>query len=125
MMTFFNAKQSKNDTTLNSTELGGFSIEYSYQGDTVFEISYHDNVDNNIYETYYFQNKQLICSKVEVGGYGLGAPLYRGAEYYRNGKIVYSINPASEAPKEFHDRVGSSWWEKGNEYYEQVKKEFP
>ena len=121
----YNVKTIKNDTTWDSNKVGGFSIEPMFHRDTVYAILYHDNVGNNIYETYYFRNKQLICSKVRLEADGIGTVLYRGAEYYRNGKIVYAISPASEAAKELQDRVSFSWWETGNKYYEQVTKCVP
>src|SRR5690242_6233739 len=72
----YNIKQSKNDTTWGSRVIGGFSIEPTFKGDTFFKILYHDNVDNNIYETYNFRDKQLVCSMVRLEADGIGTMLY-------------------------------------------------
>lgn len=120
----YNIKQSKNDTTWDSKVIGGFSIEPTFKGDTVFKILYHDNADNNIYETYYFRDKQLVCSMVRLEADGIGTVLYSGAEYYKNGKIVYVKSPNSAAPDRYRARVSFSWRESGIRYYEQFGRGF-
>lgn len=91
----YNIKQSKNDTTWGSKVIGGFSIEPTFKGDTVFKILYHDNVDNN-----------------------------SGVEYYKNDKIVYVKCPHSAAPDRYRARVSFSWKESGIRYYQQFGKGF-
>jgi hypothetical protein len=116
----YDTAKSKNDTTWLPNETGGFSLEYTYRGDTVLKLLYHDNTDKNIYETYYFRNKQLICAKVRLEANGVGTILYQGIQYYKNAKIVYAESPPSESPKEYRGRVLFSWWDSGNKYYQEI-----
>ncbi|MDR3712850.1 MAG: hypothetical protein P4L51_08545 [Puia sp.] len=120
MKVVYDTAESKNDTSWLPNVIGGFSLKYTYQNDTVLKLLYHDNTDKNIYETYYFRNKQLICAKVRLEANGIGTILYHGVQYYKNAKIVCAQFPPSEAPKEYRGRVLFSWRDAGTKYYEQI-----
>jgi hypothetical protein len=118
----FNETEGKNDTITKSGIVGGFSLETLTKGDTILSILYHDNVEKNIYEAFYFRNNQLICSKVRLEDNGIGHVLYNGEEYYLGNQIKYTISPPSKARKRYRARVAFSWRERGNEYYQQFKE---
>jgi hypothetical protein len=119
----YNGAKGKNDTIVKSEIVGGFSKETLIVGDTILRILYHDNVDKNIYETFYFKNNQLICSKVRLEADGIGNVLYNGIEYYRAGILVYKKSPPTKAKKKYRARVAFSWLETGTEYYREFRQQ--
>ena len=116
---FNNTTTGKYDTIVNTETIGGFSKQIFTLGDTILRILYHDNIDNNIYETFYFRDKQLICAKVRLEANGIGNMRYSGIEYYRGGIRVYTKSPPTKAKKKYRSRVVFSWWDTGTGYYQE------
>jgi hypothetical protein len=119
----YNGTKGKNDTIVKSEIIGGFSKKTLTIGDTILRILYHDNVDKNIYETFYFKNNQLICSKVRLEDNGIGNVLYNGIEYYRAGILMYTKSPPTKAKKKYRARIAFSWWQTGTESYQEFRRQ--
>ncbi|MEO7046629.1 MAG: hypothetical protein ABI091_15095, partial [Ferruginibacter sp.] len=71
--------------TIRTTKKGGFG-QYTIQnktGDTVYRILYHDNINKNFYETYYYKNNQLVFAKIDYQEDGIGQTFYFREEYYQ------------------------------------------
>jgi len=120
----YNETKGKNDTIVKSEIIGGFSKETLTVGDTILRILYHDNVDKNIYETFYFKNNQLICSKIRLEADGIRNVLYNGIEYYRSGILIYTKSPPAKAKKKYRARIMFSWQETGTKYYQEFRQQY-
>jgi hypothetical protein len=112
----YNKKTGQRDTSVTKKNMGGFGLYTLFAKDTVFKIRYHDTYDQNMYETYYFKDNQLVCSKVRLEKDGIGEVICQGEEYYRDGKVIYKILSPHKVRKTYSERLSFSWWDKGNEY---------
>jgi hypothetical protein len=112
------------DTLPKKKILGGYG-KYTIQnrrGDTVYKIYYHDNIDMNLFETYYFRNNNLIGAKIELQDEGIGNTIFSKEEYYKNSKIVFSSSTKNNLSERYQKRVEISLLETGAKFLTEFKK---
>ena len=111
--------------TIRKTKNSGFG-KYTTQnikGDTVYKILYHDNIDKNFYETYYFKDNMLVYSKIDYQEDGVGQTFYYREEYYKD-NVLLMVNESSRTiDKVFRQRVTFDLRKKGNDYFEKFQAE--
>jgi hypothetical protein len=109
--------------TIRKEKNGGFGryTTANLKGDTVYKILYHDNVDKNFYESYYYKDNKLIYSKIDYQEDGIGQTFYYREEYYKDNEILY----VNESPKSidtiFRRRVTFDLRKKGSDYIEKFQ----
>ncbi len=114
----------KIDTT-RKTKNGGFGkyTIHNVKGDTVYKILYHDNIDKNFYESFYYKDNNLVYSKIDYQENGIGQTFYYREEYYKDNKILF----VNESPKSietgFRQRVTFDLRKKGNDYFEKFQED--
>ncbi len=83
---------------------GGFGIYTlsNLNGDTVYRIAYHGNLDINTYKTYYFSKNELVYATLELKNKdSLATTFFKKEEFYNNGKLILK-NPEQD-PKRYID----------------------
>ena len=108
------------DDTLNrsKTRKGGFGkyTTTNIKGDTLLRLLYHDNIDKNFYEIYYYKDNKLVYSKIDYQENGIGQSFYFKEVYYKGDSVIR----ANESPKPintyYRDRVSFDQYKKGTEY---------
>ncbi len=106
--------------TIRKIKNGGFG-KYTTQnvkGDTVYKILYHDNIDKNFYESYYYKNNKLVYSKIDYQEDGIGKTFYYREEYYKDNEILFVKESSKSIDSVFRQRVTFNSRLKGNEYFE-------
>lgn len=109
---------SNNRETTKETKFGGFG-EYTYtnlKGDTVFSIMYHDNIEKNFYERYYYKNNKLVFALIELQEDGIGQSFYKREENYSGDKLLLVKESKNEIGKEYKQRINFDLRKKGDEY---------
>ena len=109
--------------TIRKTKNGGFG-KYTTQnikGDTVYKILYHDNIDKNFYETYYYKENKLIYSKIDFQEDGIGHTFYYREEYYKDNEILFVNESPKSIDEAFRQRVTFDLRKKGNDYFEKFQ----
>ena len=106
--------------TIRKTKFGGFG-KYTTQNkkrDTVYKIHYHDNIDKNFYETYYYKDNKLVCSQIEYKEDGGEHTFYFREEFYVDNKVLL-INESKKPSEAVHrQRITFDQRKKGYEYFE-------
>ncbi len=106
--------------------IGGFGV-YTLSnaiGDSALKIKYHDNLDVNIYKTYYYKNHELIYANVELRDRtSKQNVLYHKEEFYNNGKIVWAKTNETKKVKKYISRVKFSIYDDGLKFLDNFKKE--
>jgi hypothetical protein len=112
----------KIDTT-RKTKNDGFGkyTTRNIKGDTVYKILYHDNIDNNFYQSYYYKDNNLVYSKIDYQEDGIGQTFYYREEYYKDNEILF----VNESPKSidtvFRQRVTFDLRKKGKDYFDEFQ----
>lgn len=104
--------------TIRSIKNGGFG-RYTIQnktGDTVYKILYHDNIDKNFYETYYYKNNKLVYAKIDFQEDGIGQTFYYREEYYQDDKMIASSESQKPIDEPYRQRVSFELQKKGLTY---------
>ena len=112
----------KNDT-IRKTKTGGFgkyTIE-NINGDTVYKILYHDNIDKNFYETHYYKDNKLVYSKIDYQEDGVGQTFYYKEEFYKNDRIVLTKESTKSIDTIFRQRVSFDLRKKGEDLLTEFK----
>ncbi len=93
--------------TIRKTKNGGFGryTTQNIKGDTVYKILYHDNIDKNFYETYYYKENKLVYSKIDYQEDGIGQTFYYREEYYKDNKILFVNESPKSIDEAFRQRV--------------------
>jgi hypothetical protein len=105
--------------TARKIKNGGFG-KYTIgnlKGDTLYKVLYHDNINKNFYESYYFKDNKLIYSKIDYQEDGIGKTFYFKEEYYKDGKVLVVNESTVKIDIEFRQRVTFDFIKKGNAYY--------
>jgi len=101
---------------------GGMSIEtyFNVRSDTIYKALYHDTIDKNYYETYYYCNNKLVAANVMVKDDAGNFPVLQGREeYYANSTVT--IRSGTGFISNYNNtRLSLSLHDRGNEY---LKKE--
>jgi hypothetical protein len=111
--------------TIRKTRNGGFGkyTTENLKGDTVYKIVYHDNIDKNFYESYYYKDNKLIYSKIDYQEDGIGQTFYYREEYYKDNEILF----VNESPKSidtvYRQRVTFDLRKKGGNYFEKFQSD--
>lgn len=112
----------KIDTT-KEIKNGGFG-KYTYcnqKGDTVFKILYHDNIDKNFYESFYFKDNKLIFASIKYEENGMGNTFYSRQEYYNYDNLILAEETKNPIEQVYRQRVSFDLIQKGKDY---LKKYF-
>jgi len=107
---------------------GGFSRKTiaSHDGDTVYLIQQHDNLDNNLTQSYYFQSGKLVFSRIELQRDDNGnATLFLQEMYYVDDKAILAISEKNGLRKKWKWRVDFDQMAKGYSFLMDFKKEAP
>lgn len=107
----------KLDTT-KEIRNGGFG-KYTYdnqKGDTIFKILYHDNIDKNFYESFYFKDNKLIFASISYEENGIGNTFYSRQEYYNNYKLILVEETKNQIEQVYRQRVSFDLMQKGKDY---------
>lgn len=103
---------------------GGFSKETttSPDGDTVYLIRYHDNLEKNLTQSYYFKHRKLVFSNVELQELKMnGAILFQRQEYYKNDKVVFAATSKKKLKKKYEWRTNFNSLTNGYFYLNESK----
>ena len=123
IVSFSSDPKTKSDTVRTIKE-GGFS-KYTIQniaGDTVYRIIYHENIDKNFYETYYYKENKLIYAKIDFQENGIGQTFYYREEYFKNNKVLFVNESTKLIEPLFKQKVTFDLREKGKEYFDIFQK---
>ena len=114
-----------NRDTIRTIKAGGFG-KYTIRnirGDTVYRIIYHDNINKNFYETFYYRDNQLVYAKVDYQEDGIGKTFYYKEEYYKNGEVIFVNESKCEIDDVFRQRVNFNFQKKGSDYFKSYKED--
>ncbi len=114
----------KVDTIRNKT-YGGWG-KYSYansNGDTVYKIEYHDNLQKNFYLIFYYRNNLLVYSKLDYQENGIGQTFYKKEEYYKNDKVIFAVETKDKIDETYKRRADINLYAKGYDYYKDFLKD--
>jgi len=114
----------KVDTT-KEIRNGGFG-KYTYdnlKGDTIFKILYHDNIDKNFYESFYFRDNKLIFASIRYEENGIGNTFYSRQEYYNNDKLLLVEETKNQIEQVYRQRVSFDLMQKGKDYLQKYYDE--
>jgi len=109
--------------TIRKTKNGGFGryTNQNIKGDTVYKILYHDNIDKNFYESYYYKDNRLVYSKIDYQEDGIGQTFYYREEYYKDNEILFVNESAKSIDTVFIQRVKFDLRKKGKDYFEKFQ----
>jgi len=109
--------------TIRKTKNGGFGryTTQNIKGDTVYKILYHDNIDKNFYESYYYKNNRLVYSKIDYQEDGIGQTFYYREEYYKDNEILFVNESSKSIDTVFSQRVTFDLRKKGKDYFEKFQ----
>lgn len=116
-------EHTKRIDTIRKTKYGGFGryTTGNIKGDTVYKILYHDNIEKNFYEIYYYKNNKLIYAKIDYKEDGIGQTFYYREEYYEDDDILFVNESRKPIDLIFRQRVRFDLRKKGKEYLEEFK----
>jgi len=97
---------------------GGFSVVTitNSDSDTVYSIQKHDNLEKNLYQSYYFQSDKLVFSRIELkNDDDKNDTLFLQEEYYADNKMILSVIDKSKLKKKYKwrtdiDHVASAYY---------------
>jgi len=109
--------------TIRKTKNGGFGkyTTENIKGDTVYKILYHDNIDKNFYESYYYKDNKLIYSKIDYQEDGIRQTFYYREEYYKDNEILFVNKSSNLIDTVYRQRVTFDLRKKGNDYFEKFQ----
>ena len=105
--------------------VGGFGIYTlsNLKGDTALRIEYHDNLDINIYKTYYYNYNKLIFATVDLQTEETNAKtIYHKEEFYNNGTIIWTKTQKEKSADNYFDKTNFILFEDGLKYLDDFKK---
>ena len=106
--------------------VGGFSIYTlsNSKGDTVFRIEYHDNLNINIYKTYYFKFDKLIYATLELqDGSDNMKSIYLKEEFYNNENIIWTTIKKEKSTEKYFDKTNFLLYQDGLKFLAGFKKD--
>ncbi|RZM30337.1 MAG: hypothetical protein EOO88_01220 [Pedobacter sp.] len=100
------------------TRTGGFSTTtYSNtKGDTLFKIAYHDNLDSNLYMTFYYRVNKVVYAKIDYTGSDAGSFIYSRAVEFRGKTVVGAWREGDPRSHLFSKGEEVNLFHKANEY---------
>jgi hypothetical protein len=104
--------------TVRETRKGGFG-KYTLEnikGDSLYKILYHDNIDKNYYETYYYNDNKLVYSKIDYKEDSLEQTFYYKEEFYKDSLIILYTESRELIDSKYRRRVSFNLREKGETY---------
>ncbi len=110
----------------NGEVVGGFGIYTlsNSKGDTAFRIEYHDNLNINIYKTYYFRFDKLIYATLELqDGKANIKSVYRKEEIYNDNKVIWTTTNQEKSADKFFEKTNFSLFEDGLKFLADFKKD--
>lgn len=116
------------DTTIKIKN-GGFG-KYTYgnrKGDTLYKIYYHDNIDKNYYEYFYFRNNQLVTASIIYEENSSTKVFYSRKEYYSESRTLKVEGSKKKIATVYRERVSIDLRKKGIRYlseYKEMNKDF-
>ncbi len=117
-------QHNKADTTFN-VKNGGFGkyTTENLKGDTVYKILYHDNIDKNYYEMFYYKDNNLVYSRIDYQNDGIGQTFYYREEYYKDNDTLMINESTEPIDNAYRQRVTFDLRKKGTDYLNQFKSE--
>ncbi len=106
--------------------VGGFGVYTlsNAKGDTALRIEYHDNLDINIYKTYYFKNNKLIFATVELqNGIDNMKCIYRKEEMYDENKIIWTSTQKEKKANRYFDKTNFAMYDDGLKFLDDFIKD--
>jgi hypothetical protein len=115
---------SKVDTIIKVKE-GGFGryTTENIKGDTVYKILYHDNINKNFYETYFYKDNKLVYAKIDYQENGIGQTFYYREEFYKDNELLFVTESKKLIDKAFRQRVTFDLRKKGDEYLKKFQSD--
>ena len=110
----------------NRIVVGGFGVYTlsNSKGDTALRIEYHDNLDINIYKTYYFKSDKLIYATLELqDGKESMKSIYRKEELYNNDIIVWTTTDKEKSAEKYFDKTNFLLYQDGLKFLVDFKKD--
>jgi len=106
--------------------VGGFGINslLNLKGDTAFRIEYHDNLDVNIYKTYYYRFDKLIYASLELqGARAMRNSIYLKEEFYNDGHLIRTTTRKERSAEKYFDKINFSMYGDGLTFLANFRKE--
>ena len=104
--------------------VGGFGIYTLSKGDTALRIEYHDNLDINIYKTYYYKSNKLIFATLELQTEETNAKtIYYKEEFYNDRNIIWTNTQKEKSVDNYFDKTNFVLFEDGIKYLDDFKKD--
>ena len=105
--------------------IGGFGVYTlsNSKADTAFRIQYHDNLDMNIYKTYYYRSNQLLYAIVELKDWRNGMKvIYKKEEFYNDNKVIWTTLQKEKSANKYFNKTDFSLFEDGLKFIDDFKK---
>ncbi|HEU5167846.1 MAG TPA: hypothetical protein VFU29_20010 [Chitinophagaceae bacterium] len=106
--------------------VGGFGVYTlsNAKGDTVLRIEYHDNLDINIYKTYYFRNNKLLFATVELqDGRNNMKSIYRKEEIYDETRAIWTTTQKEKKADRYSDKTDFALYNDGLKFLDDFIKD--
>jgi hypothetical protein len=103
---------------------GGFSNEEitNPDMDTLYLFRRHDNLEKNLYESYYYRSDKLVFSKIELrGDDDTNTILFLKQVYYKDDKIIGSTIDQDKLNKKYEWRINFDPLTNGYQYLKDFK----
>jgi len=121
---------SMSEGSIESTKKGGLKgrgfsriTTTSPDSDTVYLIQQHDNLEKNLYQSYYFEFDKLVFSRIELrDDDGKNITLFLQEEYYADDKVVLSSIDGNKLKKKYKWRTDFDHMASGYSYLREFKK---
>ena len=107
--------------------VGGFGVYTlsNAKGDTALRIEYHDNLDINIYKTYYYKDNNLIYAVVELqDGRNNMKVLYHKEELYDADQTIWTKITQDKKANKYIDKINFSMHNDGLKFLNDFKIEY-
>jgi hypothetical protein len=109
--------------TLRNKITGGWSKSNYHKGDTLFKVEYHDNLQKNLYLTFYYMSNKLVYGKLEYQEDGIGQTFYEREEFYGDSSLLLVNETKMDLKDDYKKRAAYSLRKRGQEYFEDFKKQ--
>jgi hypothetical protein len=85
-------------------------------GDTIYTISYFDNLEKDFYLIFYYKQNSLIYAKLEYKESDADTAFYKREEFYKSGKLIFTESTQSNLNQPFKKRIDIDLYKQSNKY---------
>lgn len=89
--------------------------------DSIYKVFYWDNIDSDLYKTFYYIENKLVYAKVEIWNLANIEATYTREEYYKDGIIVDRIISEEDFNPKHTYRIEFSLFNDGSNYKKWLK----